>query len=109
MSFEIKFRLITKCKNKDHHFNSDQVQCTIKECDNKSRKLIETINSKSEESSIDEFRTFCIRTNDGMIDLPLREEVRIIDVTESENDHLFENNPVHCNLIDKEARNVFSN
>ena len=83
-SFEIKFRLITKHKNKEHRLNRDPIQCLMNDCDNQARKVIETINRKSEESNSDKFGKHCIRLNEGIIDRPVREEVRIIDEMESE-------------------------
>ena len=83
-SFEIKFRLITNHKNKEHQFNRDPIQCLMKECDNQDLKAIEKINSKSEESGMEKFGKNCIRTNDVMIDRPVREAVRIIDAMERE-------------------------
>ena len=50
----------------------------------------------------------CISTKDGAIGRSVREEVRIIDAIKSENNYLLEKFPEHYNLIDKEARNVFS-
>ena len=55
------------------------------------------------------FGKHCIRPNDGMIDRPVREAVRTIDAIESEDNYFFERHPEYCNLIYKEARNVFSN
>ena len=52
VSFALKFNLITKHTNKEHEFNSDPIRHLMKDCDNEARKVIETINSKSEESSM---------------------------------------------------------
>ena len=84
VSFEIKLRLITKYKNKECQFNRDLIQQLMKCCENGARKAIETINSKSEESKMDEFGKHCIRANDGMTDVPVRKAVRIIDAMERE-------------------------
>ena len=80
----MKFRIITKCKNKECKFNSDPIQYLMKDCDNEKRKVIEKISSKSEESNVDKFGKHCIRTNDEMIDRPVREAVLMIDVIESD-------------------------
>ena len=75
VSFELKFKLIAKCKNREHEFNSDPIQHSIKECDNEARKVIDTFKSKTEEGNMDEFGKRCISTNDGTIDRPMREVV----------------------------------
>ena len=55
------------------------------------------------------FGKCCINTNDGVIDRPMREAVRIIDTIETENNYFLEKCPEHHDLTDKEATNVFSN
>ena len=45
-SFEIKFRLMTKHENKEHHVNMDPMKCLMKEFDEKFRKVLETINNQ---------------------------------------------------------------
>ena len=52
-SFEIKFRLITKLENKECQFNRDLMKHLTKDCDDKARKTLETINSQSEESNME--------------------------------------------------------
>ena len=47
--------------------------------------------------------------NDEMVDVPMREAVRITDAMESENSCLFEKRTENWNFIDKEARNAFPN
>ena len=53
------------------------------------------------------FGKFCISTNDGVIDRPVREVVRTIHEIESEKNYFLEKILEHCDLIDKEARNAF--
>ena len=53
VSFEIEFRLITKCENKEHQFNMDPMKCLMKDFDDKSWKVLETKNSQSEENNVE--------------------------------------------------------
>ena len=90
VSFGIKFRLITKCKNKQHQLNMDTMKHLMKECDDKARKALEAISDQSEENNVEKFGNQCTMTNEEMIDRPVREVVRTIDAMESENSCLFE-------------------
>ena len=78
----------------------------MKSCDNEARRVTKTIRSKIEESNMVKFGKFCVITNDGVVDRPVIETVRIIDAIESENNCLLDKCPEHCHLIEKEARNV---
>ena len=55
VSFELKFKLITKYKNKEHEFNSDPIRHLMKSCEDEARRSIKTIRSKKEESNMVKF------------------------------------------------------
>ena len=88
--FELNFKLITKYKNKECKFNSDPIRHLMKSCDDETRMLIEKIRNKKEEINMVKFGKCCINTNDGVIDRPVREAVRIIETIDSENCYLLE-------------------
>ena len=92
MSFELKFKLMTEFKNKDNEFNSDPIRHLIKSCV-EALTVIKTIRNKTEESKMVKLGKYCIRTNDGVMDRPLRYAVRIIDTIDSENHYFLENFP----------------
>ena len=48
-------------------------------------------------------------TNDEIMDIPMREAVRMMDSMESENGCVCEKSVENYNSIEKEARNVFPN
>ena len=51
VSFELKFKLITKYKNKEHEFNSDPIRHLIKSCEDEARRSIKTIRSKKKKAT----------------------------------------------------------
>ena len=109
VSFELKFKLIAKYKNKENEFNSVPVIYLMKSCDNEARRVIKTIRIETEEIKMVKFEKCCISTNDGLIDRPDIEAARIIDAIESENNYLLEKFNEYYDLIYKKSRNVFSN
>ena len=53
------------------------------------------------------FRKLSVLVNDKLMDRPVREVVRTINVIDSEKNNLFDKNPQHHYLIESETRNVF--
>ena len=79
VSFEIKFQLITKCKNKEHQFNTDPMTHVMKECDDEARKVLEGTNDHQEDKNMDKVGNQRMMANDKILDRPAREAVRIMD------------------------------
>ena len=81
----------------------------MKSYNNEAHRVIKIIRSNAKESNMVKFGKCCISTNDGVIDRPVREAMRTINEIESEKNYLLEKILEHYDLIDKEARNAFSN
>ena len=56
-SFEIKFRLATKCENKERQLNMDQMKHLVKEFDDRACKALGTTNNQSEDGSVEKVGT----------------------------------------------------
>ena len=67
------------------------------------------MHNQQEDNNMEKVGNQCMTMNDGIMDMLLREAVRMMDAMESENGYLCENSVENYELIEKEARNKFPN
>ena len=80
----------------------------MKSYDNEARRVLKTIKNRAEESDIVKFGKWTIRVNDKVMYRIFRESVRKIDAMDRDHHYLVDKYPQRHDLIDREARNIFS-
>ena len=104
----MRFKLITNYKNKEHDFKNEPLRHLMKSCDDESRRVLETIKNRTEDSKMVKFRKWIPLINYREMYRLVSKAIRIIDAIDSEKQCLFDNQPQQYDLIYSEVRNVFS-
>ena len=89
MAFNAKFKLIIKCRNQDHVFNMDPIRYLMKSCAEESRRVFQTMKSRNIESNMVNFGKWSISVNDRVVEILVREDVKIINAMTSEYNYSF--------------------
>ena len=104
----MRIKFITNRENKDNDFRNEIIRHLTKSCDDEVRRVLQTIKNRTEERNMVKFGKCKYRINERLMDRLVRETVRIIDAMDSEKQCSFDKHPQHHDLINNNARNVFS-